>query len=88
MLLMGNIISGEFDELMNEFSLQKVKSFTTQSTIKESQLKSLYNYLKKHRNDVDGQVITLYDQMPIQLSPEEINLFISDLEKVQLMYRQ
>lgn len=88
MLLTGNIISGEFDELMNEFSLHKVKYFTTESTIKESQLKSLYDYLKKHRNDIDGQIITLYDQMPIRLSQEEINLFISDLEKVQLMYRK
>jgi hypothetical protein len=87
MLLTGNIISGEFDELMNEFSLQKVKHLTTESTIKESQLKSIYDYLKK-RNDRDGQIITLYDQMPIWLSQEEINLVISDLEKVQLMYRQ
>ncbi|MBM4764822.1 hypothetical protein [Bacillus sp. B15-48] len=88
MLLTGNIISGEFDELTNEFSLQKVKSFTTQSTIKENQLKSLYDYLEKHRDDMDGQIITLYDQMPLRLSQEEINLFIADLEKVQLMYRQ
>ncbi len=88
MLLMGDIISGEFDEHMNEFSLRKVKYFTTESTIRESQLKSLFDYLKKHRNDTDGQIITLYDQMPIRLSQEEINLFISDLEKVQMLYRQ
>ncbi|GIN21608.1 hypothetical protein [Siminovitchia fordii] len=88
MLLMGDIISGEFDEYMNEFSLQKVKHFTTESTIRESQLISLYDYLKKHRNDTDGQILTLYDQMPIRLSQEEINLFISDLEKVQMLYRQ
>jgi hypothetical protein len=88
MLLTGNIISGEFDEHMNEFSLRKVKSLTTESTIKESQLKNLYDYLKKHQNDMDGQIITLYDQIPIWLSQEEINLIISDLEKVQSMYRQ
>lgn len=35
-----------------------------------------------------GQIITLYDQLPIRLSQEEISLFISDLEEVQLMYRQ
>ena len=40
--------------------------------------------MKKHRNDIEGQIITLYDHMPIRLSREEINLFISDLEKVQL----
>lgn len=87
MLLTGNIISGEFDELVNEFSIQKVKHFTTESSIRENQLKSLYDYLKKHQNDTDGQIITLYDQMPIQLSQEEVNLFIRDLEKIQSMYR-
>ena len=88
MLLTGNIISGEFDQQMNEFSLQKVKHFTTESTLKQSQLERLYDYLKKNRNDIDGQIITLYDQMPLRLNQEEINLFISDLEKVQLMYHQ
>ena len=88
MLLTGNIISGEFDEQMNEFSLQKVKHFTTESTLKESQLERLYDYLKKNQNDIEGQIITLYDQMPLRLSQEEINLFINDLEKIQLMYRQ
>jgi hypothetical protein len=86
MLLQGNIISGEFDELMNEFSLQKVKHFNIQSTIKESQLKSLYDYLKNHQNDLGGQIITLYDQMLVPLSQEEVNLFIHDLEKVKSMY--
>ncbi len=43
--------------------------------------------MKKHRNDIEGQIITLYDHMPIRLSREEINLFISDLEKVQLRLR-
>ncbi|GLO64475.1 MULTISPECIES: hypothetical protein [Oceanobacillus] len=88
MLLTGNIISGQFDEVMNEFSIQRVKHFTTESTIKESQLKSLYDYLKKHEGDMGGQIITLYDQLPIRLNQEEISLFISDLEEVQLMYRQ
>ncbi|MBP2079420.1 hypothetical protein [Oceanobacillus polygoni] len=86
MLLSGNIISGEFDELVNEFSIQKVKHFTTESSIRENQLKSLYDYLKKHQDDTDGQIITLYDQMPIRLSQEEVNLFINDLEKIQSMY--
>ncbi|GIO22230.1 hypothetical protein [Oceanobacillus sp. J11TS1] len=86
MLLTGNIISGEFDERVNEFSIQKVKHFTTESSIKENQLKSLHDYLKKHQNDADGQIITLYDQMPIRLSQEEVNLIINDLEKIQTMY--
>jgi len=86
MLLKGNIISGEFDEVLNEFSLQKVKHFDVESTIKESQAKILCDFLKEHQNDRDGQIITLYDQMPVRLSQEEVSLFVSDLEKIQSMY--
>jgi hypothetical protein len=82
----GGIISGEFDEQLNEFTLQQVKYFQTESIIRESQLIALYHYLKKHENDVDGQIITLYDQMPVRLSQEEIMLLIADLEKVQSLY--
>ncbi|MCM3741958.1 hypothetical protein M3210_17035 [Oceanobacillus luteolus] len=86
MLLNGDIISGEFDEGNNEFSLKQVKHFTTETTINENQLKSLYHYLKKNQEDIDGHVITLYDQLPIRLTQEEINLLLNDLEKVNSMY--
>lgn len=82
----GHIISGEFDSSMNEFSILKVKNFSTQSILKENQLNSLYHYLKKHQHETDGQIITLYDQMPVRLSQEEIPQLLSDLEKVQSMY--
>ncbi|WLR57671.1 hypothetical protein LC048_10320 [Mesobacillus subterraneus] len=64
---------------MNEFSLQRVKSFDTQSIFKEFQMNSVYEYLKKHQNDPDGQIITLNDQMPVRLSQSEINQLLSDL---------
>jgi hypothetical protein len=86
MFLKGSIISGEFDEQMNEFSLQTVKHFNTKSTIKENQLRVLYHYLQEHEGDKDGQVITLYDQLPIRLSPQEIKKLLEDLEKVGSMY--
>lgn len=87
MWIEGNIISGEFDRQMNEFSLQKVKQFEIESTIKENQFQALYNYLKKHQHEADGQIITLYDQMLLRLTQEEINLLINDLEKVQSLYQ-
>lgn len=86
MQLDGSIIAGEFDEGMNEFTLTQVKHLMTESVIRENQLKALYHYLKKHEDDADGQIITLYDQMPVRLSQEEIKLLLSDLEKVQTMY--
>jgi hypothetical protein len=87
MLIEGNIISGEFDKQMNEFYLQKVKYFETESTLKENQLQALYNYLKKHQYISDGQIITLDDKMLLRLTQKEINFLIADLEKIQSMYQ-
>jgi hypothetical protein len=81
-MLIGDIISGEFDEQYEQFVLQQVKHFTTETTLNENQLTALYNYLKLHQGDSSGHVITLYDQLPIRLSKGEIECFIQDLEVV------
>ncbi|PFO09718.1 hypothetical protein COJ85_00905 [Bacillus sp. AFS076308] len=86
MFLQGTIITGEFDSSMNEFSLQKVKNFNTESVLKDNQINNIYHYLKEHQHEDDGQVITLYDQMPIRISQKEINQLICDLERVMSMY--
>lgn len=82
----GAIISGEFDASRNEFSLQRVKYFSTESIIREKQLSSLYQYLKKHENEQDGQIITLYDQMPLRLTQSEVKQLMNDLEQIQPFY--
>lgn len=86
MILRGHIISGEFDEQTNEFSLLHIKHFSTQITLKETQLNTLLNYLNNHL-DKDDQVLTLYDQMPLRLNNEEINQLASDLKKVKSLYQ-
>jgi uncharacterized protein YneF (UPF0154 family) len=87
MFIQGSIIAGEFDSSLNEFAIQQVKHFETESILTENQLNQIYNYLKRNQHQEDGQIITLYDQMPIRLSQEEINQFIDDLEKVKSMYQ-
>ncbi|MEC5425731.1 hypothetical protein QGM71_19870 [Virgibacillus sp. C22-A2] len=82
----GNIISGEFDQVNGEFILQRVKHFPTESTLKRNQFNSLYNYLEKHKNDGEGQILTLYDQLLVRLSPEEITVFMDDLDDIRPMY--
>ncbi|MBP1949660.1 hypothetical protein [Virgibacillus litoralis] len=86
MILNGNIISGEFDDLTNEFVLQKIKHFSTESTIKENQLNDLSEYLNNHKHEADGQILTLYDQMLVPLSRKEIIHFLEDLDKVRALY--
>ncbi|TES57556.1 hypothetical protein E2L07_02430 [Halalkalibacterium halodurans] len=86
MKLEGNILSGEFDQNRNEFTLQKIKHFQAESTLKEGQLLSLYHYLTAHQFETGGQILTLYDQMPIKLNEEELKQLIEDLEKVKEWY--
>ncbi|MED4018464.1 hypothetical protein [Sutcliffiella cohnii] len=86
MLVKGNIIAGEFDPTINEFSIQKVKNFETESVLNEDQLNNIYHYLKTHQHEEDGQIITLYDQMLVRLTPNEVNQLIVDLEKVMTLY--
>jgi|SRR5699024_486581 len=78
----GHLISGEFYENRKEFSLQQVKHFVTETTLNENQLHTLSTYLNRHQ-DPDGQIVTLYDQMPIRLSAEEVKLLAEDLGQIQ-----
>ncbi len=86
MFLNGTIIDGIFDSSVNEFTLQRVKNFDTQSVLNETQINNIYQYLHLHRDNEDGQIITLYDQLPLRLSKEESNQLIGDIEKVMSMY--
>ncbi|MEH7438117.1 hypothetical protein V7182_11630 [Neobacillus drentensis] len=86
MFVQGTIIAGEFDSTMNEFSIQKVKDFETESILNVNQINNVYNYLKKHQHEEDGQIITLYDQMPVRLAQNEVNQLISDIERVMSMF--
>jgi hypothetical protein len=84
----GHIISGEFDESINEFYLQNVKSFAAESVLKKNQLSKLYQYLKTHEHEDDGQILTLYDQMPVKLTQDEVWKLLKDLERVLDMYHE
>jgi hypothetical protein len=86
MFVQGTIIAGEFDSTMNEFSIQKVKDFETESILNVNQINNVYHYLKKHQDEEDGQIITLYDQMPVRLAQNEVNQLISDIERVMSMF--
>ncbi|WP_261130755.1 hypothetical protein [Bacillus sp. Marseille-Q3570] len=86
MKLNGNIISGDFDQVNNEFMLEKVKQFTTESALNEKQLNALYEYLNKNTGVTDGLILTLYDQMLVHLSQEDISQFLQDLNEVKSLY--
>ena len=84
--LNGHILSGIFDPELNEFSVMKIKNFATQTLLNEKQTRSLYYYFKSHADDEDGQILTLYDQMPVKLSQTEVFGLIEDLVQLRSMY--
>ncbi|WP_216829593.1 hypothetical protein [Alkalihalobacterium elongatum] len=83
----GQIICGEFDKDLNEFAVHSVKHHLTETSLKHSQIAQLCNYLKKHKDEASGQIISLYDQMLIPLSIEEMKAILQDLEQIQNMYQ-
>ncbi|SFJ30516.1 hypothetical protein SAMN04487936_101607 [Halobacillus dabanensis] len=83
----GKIIRGEFDRINDEFVLNQVKHFTTQSTLNKDQLDAIYDYLDNHKEERDGQILTLNEQMLIRLSQKESSQFIEDLNQIRDLYR-
>lgn len=49
--------------------------------MKQNQLQELYTYLSRSINE-DGQVISLYDQLLVPLSKEEINQLLNDIDEI------
>ncbi|RDY70037.1 hypothetical protein DXT76_15020 [Halobacillus trueperi] len=82
----GKIIRGEFDRVNDEFVLNQVKHFTTQSTLNKDQLDTIYEYLNNHKDEEDGQILTLNEQMLVRLSQEESSQFIEDLNQIRDLY--
>lgn len=86
MEIIGQIISGSYNEIHEEFTLNQVKHLQTTSILNEKQVNQLYEYLEKHKDEVDGQVLSLYDQLLVKLSQEDIHKFLADLERLRDMY--
>ncbi|REJ07183.1 hypothetical protein [Halobacillus trueperi] len=83
----GKIIRGEFDRINDEFVLNQVKHFMTQSTLNKDQLDTIYDYLNNHKDEEDGQILTLNEQMLVRLSQEESSQFIEDLNQIRDLYQ-
>ncbi|WP_082235411.1 hypothetical protein [Halobacillus massiliensis] len=86
MNFIGDIISGEFDQFTDEFILHQVKQFSTSSILNQDQFNAIYNYLISHKHELDGQVLTLNEEMLIRLSQHETDIFIRDLDKIKGFY--
>lgn len=81
MKMNGNIVSGQFDYPNNEFVIKQVKHLDTVSSIEKDQIELLYHYLSKNNNG-SGQVLSLNDQILLQLNSDEIRALLNDLETI------
>jgi hypothetical protein len=82
----GSIVSGEYDDQTEQFSISMIKQFRTQSILTKNQAIQLLDYLYRHKDEEGGQVITLNDQMPLRISPEEVSALILDLERIESFF--
>ncbi|WP_220127283.1 hypothetical protein [Halobacillus locisalis] len=83
----GKIIQGTFDQVNDEFVLNQVKHFTTQSILNKDQFDKIYDYLNNHKDEADDQILTLNEQMLVRLSQEESSQFIEDLNQIRDLYQ-
>ncbi|KIO63908.1 hypothetical protein B4064_3126 [Caldibacillus thermoamylovorans] len=86
MKIEGMIISGEFDKNAQEFTIQKIKNWYTETVVKEEQVEKLYTYLIRNK-EAEEQILTLYYQLLIRLTKEEMSQLLSDLENVVSLYQ-
>ncbi|AWI11904.1 hypothetical protein P5F75_12305 [Caldifermentibacillus hisashii] len=86
MKIEGMIISGEFDKNAQEFTIQKIKNWYTETVVKEEQVEKLYAYLIRNK-EAEEQILTLYDQLLVRLTKEEMSQLLSDLENVVSLYQ-
>lgn len=75
MKIEGMIISGEFDKNAQEFTIQKIKNWYTETVVKEEQVEKLYAYLIRNK-EAEEQILTLYDQLLVRLTKDEMSLLL------------
>ena len=82
----GTLLYGNYDEENQGFTLKRIKNVLTETQLNEQQLYALYEYLKRHEDDSGGQIVSLYDQLLLKLTPEEVKVLLSDLQEVLERY--
>lgn len=87
MKIQGKILSGIFDESENEFTLQQVKHHTTESSLQKNQIHAIHDYLIHHEEEPEGLVLTLYDQMPVKLTKDEVTHILKDIEEINKYFQ-
>ncbi|MCA1030211.1 hypothetical protein LCL95_04060 [Bacillus timonensis] len=75
-LVNKNVLTGDVT-----FEVNKIKQLEVKTTLDSEQLRSIYQYLQKGREE-EYQIITIDDQIPIRLSKEETNQLSRDIQAI------
>ncbi|TFB21342.1 hypothetical protein E3U55_08480 [Filobacillus milosensis] len=82
----GQLISGEFDSSRQEFLIKEIKNLTTESTVNENELGLIHDYLLAHQDEDGGQILSLNDQLLVQLNQSEVQQILQDLEDIRKLF--
>ncbi|WP_026772345.1 MULTISPECIES: hypothetical protein [Sediminibacillus] len=78
----GVLFSGEFSDDDELFYLRRVKNLQTQSILSNRQLEQLYHYLSRQNDRQESCTITVNDQIPVLLTPQEAEQLLTELDEI------
>ncbi|MBN8234578.1 hypothetical protein JF544_04920 [Halobacillus kuroshimensis] len=83
----GELVSGAYIKETNQFDMQQIKHFQTNSILSEDQLIHLNEYLEKHRNDT-SHVLTINEQMLVPLNRMDVHKILEDFTAIRNFINQ
>jgi hypothetical protein len=78
----GNVLEGEYQKLDNQFFIKQIKNISTESTLTPKQIDNLTRYLGHQISHNEGCIITVNDQLPIQLTKQDATSLHQDLTEI------
>ncbi|WLD91781.1 hypothetical protein [Alkalihalobacillus sp. AL-G] len=77
----GPVLGGNWDEEEKAFTLMRVKQLSVQCVLSERQFQQLQHYLN-NQDDDRTVYITLYDQIPVMVHPDERSALCEDMNQI------
>jgi hypothetical protein len=78
----GNLLEGEYQKFNNQFFIKQIKNIPTESTLTSKQIETLTRYLGHQISQNESCIITVNDQLPIQLSKQDASSLHHDLTDI------
>lgn len=84
----GAIFSGKMDEEGQLFILSQVKNLDTQTVLSRKQLQGLREHLLRLKQQGAPFAMTINDQLPMMVQPDEMDALLGDITAIESMFDQ